>query len=110
MMLINKIPKNLRQIVPVSLKRLGVRMYIRWLMRKGPQGFERPRLNFAGVLPPEGGFVRGGKVKLTYLRKRWGEYKNNFNVIYLVSSTLPAYPDIWVEEARKKNIKVFWNQ
>lgn len=109
-MIINKIPNSLRKLAPLSLKRFITRLYVRQLMRKGPGGFEKPRISFAGVLPPEGGFVRGGKVKLTFLRKRWGEYKTNFNVIYLVSSTLPAYPDIWVEEAQRKGIKVFWNQ
>jgi glycosyltransferase involved in cell wall biosynthesis len=110
-MVINKIPKNFKRFIPTSIKRLMVRIYLRYfIMRNGPGGFESPRINFAGVLPPEGSFVRGGKVKLTYLRKRWGEYKKNFNILYLVSSTLPAYPDIWVNEARRVGIKVFWNQ
>jgi glycosyltransferase involved in cell wall biosynthesis len=109
-MILNKIPQRLRRFVPVSLKRLSVLLYVKWLMRKGPGGFEKPRISFAGVLPPEGLFVRGGKVKLTHLRKRWGEYKTGFNMIYLVSSTLPAYADIWVLEAKRRGIKVFWNQ
>ncbi len=110
-MIIDKVPKSFRKIVPVSIKRLGVRLYLRFfLMRMGPQGFEKPRISLAGVLPPEGSFIRGGKVKLTHLRKRWGEYKKGFNIIYLVSSTLPAYSDIWVEEAKRVGIKVVWNQ
>lgn len=109
-MIINRMPKGLRKFLPLSVKRFVVSLYIKWLMRKGPQGFEKPRINFAGVLPPEGQFLRGGKVKLKYLRKRWGEYINNFNIIYLVSSALPAYPDIWVKEAKRRGIKVFWNQ
>lgn len=109
-MILNKVPSDIRKLIPLSLKRFLVRLYVRNLMRKGPQGFEKPRINFAGVLPPEGQFVRGGKVKLTYLRKKWGEYSKNFNMIYLVSSALPPYPDIWMEEAKRKGIKVVWNQ
>ncbi len=96
--------------MPTWLKRLGVRLYVKWVMRSADPALDKPRLNFAGVLPPEGGFVRGGKVKLTYLRKRWGEYHKGFNIIYTVSSALPAYPDIWVDEAKKKGVKVFCNQ
>src|SRR5581483_2113776 len=107
---LSKTPKFLRKILPTWAKRLGDLLYVKWLMRKGPQDFVRPRLNFANILPPEGGFVRSGKVKLTYLRRRWGEYKDNFNILYTVSSVLPAYPDIWVKEAKKKGYKVICNQ
>lgn len=107
---ISNAPKFLRIILPTWAKRLGVRMYVKWLMRKGPRDFDTPRLNFANILPPEGGPVRSGKVKLTYLRKRWGEYKNDFNILYTVSSVLPAYPDIWVKEAKQKGYKYICNQ
>lgn len=109
-MIIHKIPKFIRSLVPYGLKRFLVRIYIRWLLRGSPGKFDKPRLSFAGILPPEGSFIRGGKVKLTYLRKRFGEYNQRFNILYLVSSTLPGFADIWVEEAKRRGIKIVWNQ
>src|SRR5690349_3998319 len=107
---INQIPKSIRAIVPYSLKRFLVKMYVKWVMVGSPSSFDKPKISFADVLPPDGSFIRGGKVKLTYLRKRWGEYKRGFNILYLVSSALPPYPDIWVKEAKKRGVKVVWNQ
>jgi glycosyltransferase involved in cell wall biosynthesis len=107
---INKIPKGIRRIVPYPLKRFGVRLYVRYMMRGCPGTPDKPRISFAEILPPEGSFIRGGKVKLTHLRKKFGEYKRGFNILYLVSSTLPGFADIWVDEAKRKGVKVVWNQ
>ncbi len=112
-MFINKFPQGFRKLMPLWLKRLGVRLYVKWLLIGSPGPFDKPRIcsvTFGGFLPPEGSFIRGGRVKLTHLRRKWGEYKRKFNILYLVSSHLPAYPDIWVKEAKEKGIKVFWNQ
>jgi len=98
----------LRHLVPTPLKRWVVRRYVRSLGASGI-GTE-PRISFAGVLPPEGKFVRGGKVKLTHLRQKFGQYERGFNILYLVSSTLPPYADIWVQEAHRAGAKVVWNQ
>jgi glycosyltransferase involved in cell wall biosynthesis len=107
---INRIPKNIRDMFPKWLKRLAVRGYVRVLMNHGVGLNDKPRISFAGILPPEGSFIRGGKVKLTHLRKSFGEYHKKFNILYLVSSTLPGYADIWVSEAKRKGVKVVWNQ
>ncbi|MFZ3020488.1 MAG: glycosyltransferase family 4 protein [Minisyncoccia bacterium] len=107
---INKIPKNIRVLVPFWLKRILVRFFVKIILIGSPGKFDKPRISFAGILPPEGAFIRGGKVKLTHLRKRFGEYKKNFNILYLVSSTLPGFSDIWVDEAKRKGVKVVWNQ
>ena len=103
--------KTVRQLVPTRLKRLYIRGRVRILMRRSPGRSDGvPRISFAGILPSEGSFVRGGKVKLTHLRNRFGEFSTGFNVLYLVSSSLPPYPDIWVREARRTGVRVVWNQ
>ncbi|MBX4199200.1 glycosyltransferase family 4 protein [Candidatus Parcubacteria bacterium] len=107
---LNKIPKGIRSALPYSLKRFLVRQYVRWNMRKSPGSLDAPRISFASILPSQGSFIRGGKVKLTYLRKRFGEFATGYNILYLVSSTLPGFADIWVDEAKRKGIKVVWNQ
>ncbi len=112
-MIINKFPPSFRRLFPKWLKRFGVRLFVKWSLIGSPGPVDKPRIcsvTFGGFLPPEGSFIRGGRVKLTYLRKKWGEYRRGFNVLYLVSSHLPAYPDIWVKEAKKKGVKVVWNQ
>ncbi len=111
-MIINKYPQ-LRKLIPAPLKRIGVRLYVKWILIGSPGKPDKPRIctvTFGGFLPPEGSFIRGGRVKLTYLRKEWGEHRRKFNILYLVSSHLPAYPDIWIEEAKKKGVKTVWNQ
>lgn len=107
---INRIPKNIRAVVPYSIKRFLVRMYVRFNMRKSPGSLDVPRISFASILPFQGSFIRGGKVKLTHLRKAFGEYTTGYNILYLVSSTLPGFADIWVEEAKRKGVKIVWNQ
>ena len=98
-MILTKFPGKIRPFIPLFLKRLGVRLYVKWLFIGSPSPLDKPRIcsiTFGGFLPPEGSFIRGGRVKLTYLRKEWGEYKKRFNILYLVSSHLPPYPDVWV--------------
>ncbi|RJQ14855.1 glycosyltransferase [Candidatus Parcubacteria bacterium] len=109
-MIINKIPRFIRVLMPKKLKRAGLHLYLKLIMRDCPGKKDTPRISFAGILPKEGSFIRGGKVKLTHLRKRFGEYQRNFNILYLVSSTLPGFPDIWVSEAKKAGVKIVWNQ
>ncbi len=107
---INRIPKRIRALVPYKIKRLFVRLYVRYALIGCPGKADKPRISFAEILPKEGEFIRGGKVKLTYLRKKFGEYKKKFNILYLVSSTLPGFADIWVDEAKRKGVKIVWNQ
>jgi glycosyltransferase involved in cell wall biosynthesis len=54
----------------------------------------------------------GGGVKLTHLRERFGEAREGFNVLYLVSSVLHLVPHVeeLVAWARRRGVAVVWNQ
>lgn len=54
----------------------------------------------------------GGAVKLNHLRDAFGESREQFNVLYLVSSVLHLipFPDELVAWARRRGIPVVWNQ
>lgn len=99
-----------RKLIPRPLKRL-VTYCIVWLKAFSCR-FAGPgiRLSLAGVLPRPGRFIRGGKVKLVHLRERFGDRAWRFNTLYIVSSTLPSGPDLWMRRVRKAGGKVVWNQ
>lgn len=67
-------------------------------------------LSLGWVLPRTGGFVRGGKVKLTHLRWRFGDRRWGFNILYIVSSGMPSNPNVWVRILRAAGVKIVWNQ
>jgi glycosyltransferase involved in cell wall biosynthesis len=54
----------------------------------------------------------GGGVKLTHLRERFGETREGFNVLYLVSSVLHLVPHVeeLVKWAKRRGVAVVWNQ
>lgn len=54
----------------------------------------------------------GGAVKLTHLRGRFGEEREAFNALYLVSSTLHLVPHVeeLVAWARNEGVALVWNQ
>jgi hypothetical protein len=54
----------------------------------------------------------GGGVKLTHLRERFGESREGFNVLYLVSSLLHLVPHVeeLVAWAKRRGVAVVWNQ
>lgn len=54
----------------------------------------------------------GGAVKLTHLRRRFGEARDSFNILYLVSSVLHLVPHVeeLVSWAKQNGVKVVWNQ
>jgi glycosyltransferase involved in cell wall biosynthesis len=68
------------------------------------------KLNLAGVLPPLGSIVHGGKVKLLPLRERFGDTWRRFNLAYFVSSGLPFAPSIWIKLYKLFGVKIVWNQ
>jgi glycosyltransferase involved in cell wall biosynthesis len=65
-------------------------------------------VNYGGVIG-EGETVSGGKVKLLHLLERWPE-QERFNILYLVSSTPPPFADELVRWAKRKCVKLVWNQ
>lgn len=100
----------MKKIIPSFLKKPLITLYIFLrLIFKGGQG-SGIRLNLAGVLPPKGSFVHGGKVKLTHLRERFSETWQGFNLVYFVSSGLPFAPHIWIKLYKLFGVKVVWNQ
>lgn len=68
-----------------------------------------PVLGFGGVLDA-GKLIHGGAVKLLSLRDGFATDENKFNVLYLVSSAQPQFPDDWVAACREQRIAVVWNQ
>lgn len=54
----------------------------------------------------------GGGVKLNHLRDAWGEWRQDFSVIYFVSSVLHLipFPDELVAWAKSHRIPIVWNQ
>lgn len=102
--------KTIKKFVPQFVKRIIIFLYVlSRLILKGRSG-DKIRLNLAGVLPPPGKLVHGGKVKLLHLREYFNETWQNFNIAYFVSSGLPFAPDIWIRVYKLFGIKVVWNQ
>ncbi len=64
-------------------------------------------VNYGEVL--RSGLMAGGKVKLLHLRERWPE-QEQFNVLYLVSSTPPPAALEMVRWAKQHGAKFVWNQ
>ncbi len=64
-------------------------------------------VNYGEVL--RSGQMAGGKVKLLHLRERWPE-QEQFNVLYLVSSTPPPAALEMVRWAKEHGTKFVWNQ
>ena len=56
------------------------------------------------------GILHGGRVKLLHLQKRYPEQLERFNVLYLVSSGMPAYAQELVRWARGQGVRLVWNQ
>ena len=54
--------------------------------------------------------LTGGKVKLTYLHKRYPHTKEDFNILYLVSSALSRYSTDIARWAKAQGVKVVLNQ
>ena len=54
--------------------------------------------------------VSGGIIKCQDLQRIYPNTKRNANLIYLVSSALPLFPQFMVRFARKNGVKVVWNQ
>lgn len=70
-----------------------------------------PILNYGRLaLASENKRPIGGEVKLIPLKRRFPETRERFNLIYIVSSALPAHAEGLVGAAKRLGIKVVWNQ
>jgi glycosyltransferase involved in cell wall biosynthesis len=95
-----------------SLVRLPARLRYRRELAARPVTVPRaaPALNYGGALPREpGAFVAGGRVKLLHLDRAFPE-RDDFNVLYLVSSAAPPHALDLVRWAKEKGAKFVWNQ
>ena len=70
-----------------------------------------PRLNYGWLKKrPSSGLPIGGEIKLIPLREKYPEQFDDFNLIYLVSSALPAHVEEIVAAAKAREIQLVWNQ
>lgn len=69
-----------------------------------------PAVNYGRLAPGRAGRPIGGEIKLIHLRKAFPECFDNFNLIYLVSSALPAQVEEVLRAAKSKGAKLVWNQ
>ena len=58
----------------------------------------------------KGGVVSGGAVKLLNLRENFPESREGFNILYLVSSSLPPFADELIDWAHERGAKFVLNQ
>jgi len=69
-----------------------------------------PTLYFGKNIPKADGQVHGGAVKLQRLQEYFPVSKKHCNLLYLVSSSQPPYADLLVKRAKKRGVKIVWNQ
>lgn len=83
-----------------------------WKLRKIRQPWGKEiRVNY-GRLKIDGGnkVTIGGAVKLGHLRTAFGEALEEFNILYLVSSALPRHAEELVRAAKRRGVRLVWNQ
>jgi len=94
------------------------------LLHHGSRRRARTKASFIEAAPPNRPLVNygrleisssarlpiGGQIKLIPLKANFPENLGRFNLIYLVSSALPEHAEEIVAAARKKGIKLVWNQ
>ncbi|MBE2205388.1 MAG: glycosyltransferase family 4 protein [Chthoniobacterales bacterium] len=71
-----------------------------------------PVLNYGHLTPSasSSGLPIGGQVKLIPLREKFPEHYDRFNIVYLVSSALPAHAEEIVCAAKRLGTRLVWNQ
>lgn len=70
----------------------------------------RPRICYAGIAPERFEIGSGGQVKLLYLSQAYPECFENFDLLYLVSSSLPPKVQAWIDACRSAGKKIMLNQ
>jgi glycosyltransferase involved in cell wall biosynthesis len=69
-----------------------------------------PVVAFGGAGPRAGEIIHGGRVKLLELARAFPCSEEQFNILYLVSSAIPAHAREIVKWARRGGAKFVWNQ
>lgn len=71
-----------------------------------------PLVNYGSLEAPAGRTTLpiGGQIKLIPLRERFSPHLDGFNLLYLVSSALPAHAEEIVAAARARGARLVWNQ
>ncbi len=69
-----------------------------------------PVLAFGSAAPKPGEIIHGGQVKLLHLSRAFAHNEERFNLLYLVSSAIPANARELVDWARRQGAKFVWNQ
>jgi glycosyltransferase involved in cell wall biosynthesis len=90
-------------------RRLGYRRALASQRVVVPRGEVRVSYGQALSAAP-GAAVRGGRVKLLHLQEAFPESPEAFNLLYLVSSAQPPFADELARWARRRGIRVVWNQ
>ncbi|MDD5449063.1 MAG: glycosyltransferase family 4 protein [Candidatus Omnitrophica bacterium] len=75
-----------------------------------PKIAEGVRLSYAGMLPQQDRIIYGGGIKLRHLAEVYAEQKRQFNILYLLSSSMPRGAGEWAKLCRRKGVKIVWNQ
>ena len=79
--------------------------------RRAPVPRGEVRVSYGRMLPTAPATaVRGGRVKLLHLQEAFPDSPEAFNLLYLVSSAQPPFVDELARWARRRGIKVVWNQ
>ncbi len=61
-------------------------------------------------IPDVNGLIHGGRVKLTHLAEMFPESDAKYNILYLVSSAIPAHAEALLKHLKKRGVKFVWNQ
>ena len=70
----------------------------------------QPRVCYAGMAPHNFEIAGGGRVKLMYLQQAFPEYFDDFDILYVVSSALPANLSEWIDLCKAQRKKIVLNQ
>ncbi len=82
---------------------------IRW--NKSRLDFSRPYLYYGhDHIPGSEEKTSGGIIKCQDLQRLFPNNPLNANILYLISSALPDYPHHLVRLAKRKGVKIVWNQ
>jgi len=83
--------------------------YLRWALFRNDSSSCRIFYGHAH-LPGKEEKASGGIIKCQDLQRDFPNNLRNANILYLVSSALPFYPKFLIDRARKRGVKLVWNQ
>ena len=108
----NLLVASVRRKIGFILRKLKKERFKRTLLKqKLTVPDEGIYLSYAGQsVPDKNGIIHGGRVKLSHLAQVYPEKESKTNILYLVSSAVPAYADVIVSYLKSKAVKIIWNQ